>query len=104
MTDDDGQNTISPNMVPSHTKYFKLKEFKKITEGHSDLPHLSMETDHKSSGERCHSLYLQESNIFISEDKIMPKESKQIDVAELLFITVTSLRVVQHGCPSFTKA
>lgn len=29
------------------------------------------------------SLYLQESNIFISEDKIMPKESKQIDVAEL---------------------
>ena len=37
MTDDGGQNTISQNMVPSHTKYFNLKEFKELAEARRSL-------------------------------------------------------------------
>lgn len=66
------QNTLSWNMAPCHTEYFKLKEFEKwqVQEELSDcLP----EAGCKIFMWEVNSPYLEESSIFISKDGGTPR-------------------------------
>lgn len=111
MTDDGGQNTIYQKMVPSHTKYFKLKEFKKIAEARRSLcpsPHLSPVKQIINPQERDvlpipagkQHLYLWRQNY---AKRIQTNRSGWAS----LFIAFTSYMLSTmflHGCPIFTKA
>ena len=64
------QNTLPQNMVPWHTEYFELKEFKKtqMQESPSDLPQPSSpESGLKALMGEVPSLYPEERNILISK-------------------------------------